>query len=89
MRKQGKSCVLLVFFFVSFKIINHGDRRGNTACALAWWQHLVALHEAKDALHWAMRITPYPPGGMVIEIFVDLATFFVIIDSMFAITIAR
>jgi hypothetical protein len=44
----------------------------------------VALHEAKDALHRAMHITPYPPGGMVIKIVVDLATFFVIIDSMFA-----
>jgi hypothetical protein len=43
----------------------------------------VALHEAKDALYRAMRITPYPPGGMVIEIVVDLATFFVTIDSMF------
>jgi hypothetical protein len=44
----------------------------------------VALHETKDALHWAMRIAPYPPGGMVIKIVVDLATFFVIVDSMFA-----
>jgi hypothetical protein len=35
----------------------------------------VALHEAKDALHWGMRIAPYPPGGMVIEIIVDLAIF--------------
>jgi hypothetical protein len=44
----------------------------------------VALHEAKDALHWAMPIAPYPPSGMVIKIVIDLATFFVIIDSMFA-----
>jgi hypothetical protein len=44
----------------------------------------VALHEAKDALHWAMHIAPYPPSGMVIKIVVDLATFFVIVDSMFA-----
>jgi hypothetical protein len=64
-------------FFVSFKIVNHGGRRGNTACALAQWRHLVALHEANDALHWAIRIAPYPP-------IVDLATFFVIVDSMFA-----
>jgi hypothetical protein len=71
-------------FFVSFKIVNHGGRRGNTACALAQWRHLVASHEAKDALHRVMRIAPYPPGGMVIEIVVDLATFFVIVDSMFA-----
>jgi hypothetical protein len=71
-------------FFVSFKNVDHGGRQGNTACALARWQHLVALHEAKGALHWAMRITPYPPGGMVIKIVVDLATFFVIVDSMLA-----
>jgi hypothetical protein len=44
----------------------------------------VALHEAKDALLWAMGIAPYPPGGMVIEIVVDLASFFVNVDSMFA-----
>jgi hypothetical protein len=44
----------------------------------------VALHKAKDALHQAMCIAPYPPGGTVIEIVVDSATFFVIIDSMFA-----
>jgi hypothetical protein len=71
-------CFLSVFF-VSFEIVNHGS-------ALAQWQHLVALHEVKDALHRAMRITLYPPGpsGMVIKIVVDLATFFVIIDSMFA-----
>jgi hypothetical protein len=84
MRKLGKSCVFLVFFFVLFKIVDNGGHRGNTGCALAQWQHLVALHEAKDALHRAMCITPYPPGGMVIEIVVDSATFFVIVDSMFA-----
>jgi hypothetical protein len=51
--KLGRSCVLLVFF-VSFEIINHGGRRGNMARALARWRHLVALHEATDAIHWAM-----------------------------------
>jgi hypothetical protein len=71
-------------FFVSFKIVDHGNRWGNTACALARWRHLVALHEAKDVLHRAMCIALYPPGGMVIKIIVDLATFFVIVDSMFA-----
>jgi hypothetical protein len=71
-------------FFVSFKIVNHGSRRGNTACALAQWRHLVTLYEAKDVLHRAVRIVPYPPGGMVIKIVIDLATFFVIIDSIFA-----
>jgi hypothetical protein len=70
--------------FVSFKIVDHGGRQGNMACALTRSWHLVALHEAKNALHWAMRIAPYPPAGMVIKIVVDLATFFVIVDSMFA-----
>jgi hypothetical protein len=50
--------------------------------ALAQWRHLVALHEATDALHWVMHITPYRPGGMVIEIIVDLPAFFVIVDSV-------
>jgi hypothetical protein len=54
MRKLGKSCVLVVFF-VSFEIVDHDGRRGNTARALARWQHLVALHEATDVLHQAMR----------------------------------
>jgi hypothetical protein len=54
MRELDKSCVLVVFFFL-FEIVNHGGRRGNMARALARWWHLVALHEATDALHWAMR----------------------------------
>jgi hypothetical protein len=45
------------------------------ACALPHWQHLVVLHEAKDALHRTKRIAPYPPGGMIIEIIIDSATF--------------
>ncbi len=71
-------------FFVSFKIVDHGGRWGDTACALTRWRHLVASHEADDVLHRAMHIAPYPPGCIVIEIVVDLATFFVIVDSMSA-----
>jgi hypothetical protein len=41
----------------------------------------VASHEATDALHWAMRIALYCPGGMAIKIVIDLPAFFVIIDS--------
>jgi hypothetical protein len=33
-----------------------------------------------DVLHWVMRISPYRPGGMVIESTANLATFFYIID---------
>jgi hypothetical protein len=67
MRKLGKSCVLLVFFFL-FKIIDHGGRRGDTAGALAQWQHLVALHEAMDALQRAMRPTLHRRIRMAIKI---------------------
>ena len=54
------------------------------AQALAQWPYLVALHEATDALHWTMRVVPYPPSSMVIKIIVDLATFFATVDSMIA-----
>jgi hypothetical protein len=42
----------------------------------------VALHEATDALHWAMCIAPYRPSDMGIKIDVDLPAFFVIVDSV-------
>jgi hypothetical protein len=83
-KKLDKSCVLLVFLWL-IQIVDHGGRRGNTARALARWQHLVAsLHEAMDALHRAMRIAPYRPGSMAIEIVVDSPAFFVIVDSIVA-----
>jgi hypothetical protein len=44
----------------------------------------VALHEATDALHQAICIAPYRPGGMAIEIIVNLPAFFVIVDSVVA-----
>jgi hypothetical protein len=69
---------------VLFEIVNHGGGQGNTAWALARWRHLVALHEATDVLHRAMRIAPYHPGGMAINIVVNLPAFFVIIDSVVA-----
>jgi hypothetical protein len=42
-------------FFVSLEIVNHGGCQGNMTQALARWWHLVALHQATDALHWVMR----------------------------------
>ena len=84
MRKLGKSCVFVSVFLVSFEIVNHGGHQGNTARALARWRHLVALHEAKDALHRAMRIALYRPGGMAIKIVINLPAFFVIVDSVVA-----
>jgi hypothetical protein len=59
------------------------------ARALTQWQHLVALHEATDALHQAMRIAPYCPGGMGIKIVVNLPAFFVTSISLSPITIAK
>jgi hypothetical protein len=56
-----------VFFFL-FKIVNHGGCRGNTAQTLAQWQHLVALHEAMDALHWAMHPAMHQCICMAIKI---------------------
>jgi hypothetical protein len=44
----------------------------------------VALHEATDVLHWAMRIAPYQPGSMAIKIVVDMPAFFVIVNSFVA-----
>jgi hypothetical protein len=35
----------------------------------------VGLHEATDVLHRAMRITLYCPGGMGMEIVIDLPAF--------------
>jgi hypothetical protein len=44
----------------------------------------VAAYEATDALHQAMRIAPYRPGGMGIKIIASLPAFFVIVDSVVA-----
>jgi hypothetical protein len=55
-------------FFVSFKIVDHGGRRGNTAWALAQWRHLVASHEATNAIHWAMRPALHRHIRMAIKI---------------------
>jgi hypothetical protein len=59
----------------------HGGRRGDTAQALARWQHLVASREATVALHQAMLIALYRPGSMVIKIAIELVTFFYIVDN--------
>ncbi len=79
MRNLGKSCVLW-FFFVSFEIVDHGGRRGNTAWALTRWRHLVALHEAMDALHWAMRPALHRRICMAIEIASVRRVFFVAVN---------
>jgi hypothetical protein len=54
------------------------------ARALTQWWHLVASHEAMDALHQALHIAPYCPGGMGIKIDVNLPEFFVMVNSVVA-----
>jgi len=69
----AKSCVLCVFSHDGDGDDN-GVRRANTARAHARWQHIVASHEATDALHRAMCLAPYLPGGMVVAIAVEYIT---------------
>ncbi len=58
---------------------DHGVRRADMARAHARWQHIVALHEATDTLHWAMCLAPYLPGGMVVAIANNFVTFYYIV----------
>ncbi len=60
---------------------DHGGRRGDKTRALARLQRLVASFEATVALHQAMLIALYRPGGMVIEIAIKLVTFVYIINN--------
>ncbi len=83
MRTLAKSCVLLEFFFL-FEIVDHDSHRGNTVQALARWRHLVALHEATDALNWAMCPTSHRHICMVIKIASILLAFSIIADYLFA-----
>ncbi len=53
---------------------DHGVRRANTARAHAQWRHLVALHEATDALYRVACLAPYLLGGMVVAIAVESVT---------------
>jgi hypothetical protein len=65
---------------VFFKFVNHGSRRGNTAQALAQWQHPLASSEALNVLHWAMRPALFRCIAMAIKIVVDLPAFFCLVD---------
>jgi len=73
---------------VLFEFVDHGGRRGNTAQALARWQHPVASSEALDVIHWAMRPTSYRCIAMAIEIVVNLPAFFVLSILLLATTIS-
>ena len=70
----AKSTCVLCFFLGH--VDDHGVRRADTARALAWWRRLGASHEATETLHRAMCLVLYRPGGMAIEIAVEIATFF-------------
>jgi hypothetical protein len=76
-------CFGSVFVFYN-EFTDHGDHRGNTVQALARWRHPVALSEARDVLHRAMRPALYLHITMVIETATDFPVFFVIIDSVVA-----
>jgi hypothetical protein len=71
------------------KFVDHGGRRGNMVQALAQWWHPVASSEALDVLHWAMCPALYRHLCMAIEIASDSPAFFVVIDSLSPITIAK
>jgi hypothetical protein len=71
------------------KFVDYDSCRGNTAQALARWQHPVASSEALDVLHWAMRLATYRCIAMAIEIASNLSAFFVAVNSLFATTISK
>jgi hypothetical protein len=59
---------------------DHGVCRADSARAHARWRYLVASHEATVKLHRLMCLAPYLPGGMVVEIAVESATFYYIVN---------
>jgi hypothetical protein len=65
-------------FFSHTNDDEHGGRWGNIARALTRWRRLVASCQSIDALHWAMFIVLYRPGGMVIKFAVKFVTFFIL-----------
>ncbi len=69
---------------VSFKIDDHGGHRGDMAQALDQWRHPVALSEAPDVFHWAMRPASCCRIRMSIEIAIDSSAFFVVADYLIA-----
>ena len=50
------------------KFVDHGDRCGDVAQALARWRHLVALHEAPNAFQQSMHPALPRRTRIVIEI---------------------
>jgi len=74
---------------VIFEFVYHCSRWGNTAQALARWQHPVAPSEALDVLYRAMRPALHCRIRMAIEIASDSPAFFVVADSLLPTNIAK
>jgi hypothetical protein len=53
---------------------DYGVRWADTAQAHARWRHLVALHEATNAVHRVACLALYLPGGMVVAITIESVT---------------
>jgi hypothetical protein len=71
------------------EFVDHGDRRGDTAQALAQWQHPVASSEALDVLYQAMRPALYRCIAMAIKIASDLPSFLSLPISLLPTTVAK
>ena len=71
------------------EFVDHGGRWGDTAQALARWLHPVALSEAPDVIHRAMRPASYHCIAMAIEIAIDSPAFFVAVDLLSPIKIVK
>jgi hypothetical protein len=61
---------------VLFEFVKHDSCQGNTAQALAQWQHPEASSESLNVLHGAMHPASYRRIAMAIEIVVNLPAFF-------------
>jgi hypothetical protein len=70
-------CVFNVF-------VDQGGRWGNSAQALARWQHPVAYSEARDVLHQAVCPALYRHIRMVIKITSTFPAFFFVVNSVVA-----
>jgi hypothetical protein len=63
----------------STKIVDQGGHRGNGMQALTRWLHPVASIEARDVLHWVMRLVSYRHFCMAVEIASNSPAFFVVL----------
>jgi hypothetical protein len=71
------------------EFVDHGNRRGDMAQALARWRHPVASSEALDVLYRAMCPESYRCIAMAIEIASDLPSFLSSPISLSPTTVAK